>query len=424
MLGVFLNLDWLRATLNPPAPQASSEASPVPSRHPQPVDLPAATPSPTQPTPNQTPAPAPQMPPEEIVRPSKPPHGTEPQPVLPQDPTPEPGPVIDEPKAEPESPKPPEGTEVRPETPRVTIAHLAAGGPKIRVRYGQGEWADAAPKLPLSSGASLSVARGQADLWLSGGTLLRFDGEIQLSRVGNLTTIGIESRSIYADNIGLGEPLAFSVGDLSGAMQSGVAIASRDQSALELACVHGAATLCGESIAPGQQRRATARTVGAAKKFAGSRLTRDLPPRVVYREDFDTAPEGGLYGDGEKLDNGLLVRRGGGNYAAFRYNPTVTVQPGMVLRFRARTRAVTQLQLEVFLDKPHDTTCFNMRFRPAKDGEWQVFEIRLADFPDKQNPDAKMQPGQALRNFKLHIEGSDEALLEVDWVEYVRIQEG
>lgn len=423
MLAVFLNLDWIRSTVGSPAPQTAQENAPAPAPQPQPAPQPAPANNVNQPAPQPQPEPAPQLPPEEVETPKPSPE----QPALeqpkPEEPKPEPGPRVDEPKPEPEPPKPPEGTEAKPPEPKAVIARLASEGPKVRLRYGAGEWADAEAGAELRDGVALSVARGQCDLWLAGGALIRFDGEIALSTTDKLTTISIESKSVYADNLGLNAPLAFALGDLRGEMADGACVARRDQAALELACLHGQAALGGETVAPGNERRMTSRGVGAARKFAGSRLTRDLPTRVVYREDFDTPPPGGLYGEGEKLEAGHLVRRGAGNFAAFRYNPTVTVQPGMVLRFRARTKAVSQLQLEVFLDKPHDASCFNQRFKPAKDGEWQVFEIRLADFADKQDPAVKMQPGQLLRSFKLHIEGQPDALVEVDWVEYVRVQE-
>lgn len=423
LVAVFLNLDWIRSTVGSPAPQTAQENAPAP------LPKSPATPQPmqpdhgTQPAPQPKPEPLPELPPEEVEKPQPRPEQPAPEQPRPEEPKPEPGPRVDEPKPQPEAPKPPEGTEAKPPEPKAVIARLAAEGPKVRLRYGAGEWADAEPGAELRDGVALSVARGQCDLWLAGGALIRFDGEIALSAADKLTTIHLESKSVYADNLGLNSPLAFAMGDLRGEMADGACVARRDQAALELACLHGQATLGGESVSPGNERRMTARGVGAVRKFAGSRLTRELPARVAYRENFDSPPPGGLYGEGETLANGSLMRRGAGNFAAFRYNPTVTVQPGMVLRFRARTTAVSQLQLEVFLDKPYDTTCFNQRFKPAKDGQWQVFEIRLADFADKQDPAVKMQPGQLLRNFKLHIEGTPEALVEVDWVEYVRLQE-
>lgn len=423
MLAVFLNLDWFRATFTPVTPQTAQENSPGQTPRQGDRSKPAPSPETNQPTRQPESEPLPELPPEEVVRPE--PKPEQPAPESPEaiEPKPEPGPSVEEPMPEPAAPKPPEGTDVRPEVPKAVVAKLADSTSRVRVRYGAGDWTDATPELALNNGVSLSVPRGQAELWLSGGTLLRFDGEISLNRSDALTTVSIESKSVYADNLGLSEPLAFTVGELGGAMESGVAVARRDQAALELACVHGAATLGGEPVAPGNERRMSSRSVGAARKFAGSRLTRDLPARIVFREDFNTEPQGGLYGEGETIEAGSLTRRGAGNFAAFRYNPTVTVQPGMVLRFKARTRGVTQLQLEVFLDKPADNTCFNQRFKPAKDGEWQVFETRLADFPDKQDPKKKMSPGQLLRNFKLHIEGANDAIVEVDWVEYARIQE-
>jgi len=424
ILAVFLNLDWFRATFTP-APQQTAHGNQPETEPHKPADpQPSPVPDTNNPAPEPEPLPPIEPAPREIERPAPTPEQPTPKQPEPVEPKPAPGPTVDEPKpVAPDTPRNPDGTQVRPEPAKVQIGRIVAGAPKVRVRYGAGDWADAGADLVFNSGVRLSVARGQADLWLSGGTLLRFDGEIALTRDGDLTTIAIESKSIYADNLGLNEPLALSVGDLRGSASSAVIVAQRDQSALELACMHGVASLGGEAVAPGFERRATTRSMGTAKKFAGSRLTRDLPARVVYREEFDKAPEGGLYGEGETIEGGNLVRRGGGNFAAFRYNPTVTVQPGMMLRFRARTRAVSALQLEVFLDKPNDKNCFNQYFKPAKVNEWQVFEVRLADFADKQNPAVRMEAGQLLRNFKLHMEGTSDAMVEVDWVEYVRIQE-
>ncbi|MBE7491935.1 MAG: hypothetical protein HS108_09315 [Planctomycetes bacterium] len=429
VVAVLLNLERLQDTLRPSATAGGRDTAAEPAAAPR-TDTPARpaanqTDRP-QPQPGLAPEPEPQWPPKDTPGPAP---DSVPAPVpAPEQPIPpappQPAPVVREPEPAPQPPAPreKEPTQAQPEQPRIVLGRLGEGV-KARIRQPGGDWADATAGVELHDGTSLSVTRGHAEVWLAGGSLLRFDGEIRLARADKLTVVGVESRAVYADNIGLSEPLEFRAADLSGTLESGVAVATRDQHALELACLNGTATLGGQPVAPGQERRLTARGAGQPRVFAGSRLTRDLPPRVVYREDFDKAPEGGLYGDGETLRDGLLARRGAGNYAAFRYNPTVTVQPGMVLRFAARTRGVSQLQLEVFLDKPHDETCFNMRFRPVKDGQWQVYEIRLADFPDKQNPALKMQPGQLLRNFKLHLEGTPDALVEIDWVEYVRIQE-
>ncbi len=428
MLLVFLNLDWFRPAVNEGTPPILAANDKPPAQvAPRPASLPqnAVKPEGAENTPAQNDQPGPALPPPSHVREPRPtPEQQPPAPEPTKEPQPAPGPEVEQPKATPEvTPKQPKNTEPTAAPARAVVARLDANAGKVRVRYGTDDWADLAANTDILAGANLSVSRGTAEVWLSGGSLLRFDGDIVLNTQDKHLLVQLESKSVYADNLGTSETLAFSVGELVAALPSGVAIARRDQAALELTCLLGDCTLGEEAVSPGFERRLTARGLGNAKKASPNRLTRDLPARVVYREDFDRTPPGGLYGDGEEMKDGLLSRTGAGNYAAFRYDPTVTVLAGMVLRFRARTRAITQLQLEVFLDKPNEQRCFSQRLKPANEGEWQVFEIRLADFADKLNPSLKMTPGLLLRNFKLHLEGTAAASVEVDWVEYVRIQE-
>ncbi|MBK9975174.1 MAG: hypothetical protein IPP14_10420 [Planctomycetes bacterium] len=427
LLLVFLNLDWFRATVNEGSPPiVSANDNPAAPVAPRPGSLPQNTVKPdgAENTPAQNDQPGPAQPQQLVQEPKPAPEQKPPTPEPAKEPQPAPGPGVEQPKTPQEAaPTPPKGTESTPTPAKAVVARLDANAGKVRIRYGTDDWADLAANTDILAGANLSVSRGTAEVWLSGGSLLRFDGDIVLNTQDKHLLVQLESKSVYADNLGTSEALAFSVGELVAALPNGVAIARRDQAALELTCLLGDCTLGEEAVAPGFERRLTARGLGNAKKASPNRLTRDLPARVVYREDFDRTPPGGLYGDGEEMKDGLLSRTGAGNYAAFRYDPTVTVLAGMVLRFRARTRAITQLQLEVFLDKPNDQRCFSQRLKPAKEGEWQVFEIRLADFADKLNPALKMTPGQLLRNFKLHLEGTAAASVEIDWVEYVRIQE-
>lgn len=425
---VFLNLDWFGPAPADNGPQtvSANESKPVPQpsiREPrQRGSGNAITP---QARPANDPDPRPEMPspPQQVEKPQPEPQQP-PTPELPKEPERQPGPDVEQPvPPRHEAPRQPDGTQAQPPAAKAVIARLDGNAGRVRIRYGSGEWVELAANGEVNTGATVSVSRGTAELWLPGGSLLRFDGEITLTTQDKQLLVTLESKSVYADNLGTSEALAFAIGDLSATLPSGVAIARRDQAALELTCLLGECTLGGEPLAAGLERRLTARGLGSVKKAGQSRLTRDLPARVVYREDFDREPPGGLYGEGEQMKDGLLSRTGAGNYAAFRYNPTVTVLPGMVLRFRARTKAVTQMQLEVFLEKPDNQRCFNQILKPAKEGEWQVFEIRLADFADKQNPAVKMSPGNLLRNFKLHLEGTASATVEIDWVEYVRIQE-
>jgi hypothetical protein len=109
-------------------------------------------------------------------------------------------------------------------------------------------------------------------------------------------------------------------------------------------------------------------------------------------------------------------------YIAFRYNPTLKVLPGTVLRFRVRATDVSRLELELFtlvelrLLKRNDELMFKHTWAPGNN-EWQVIELRLEDIPQKDNAERKLTPGDLLRNFKLHFTGKK---LEIDWVEFVR----
>ena len=62
---------------------------------------------------------------------------------------------------------------------------------------------------------------------------------------------------------------------------------------------------------------------------------------------------------------------------------------------------------------------FKHTFSPEANGEWFELELHIEQIPDNEDPEAFPEPGDLLRNFKLHFVGDK---LEIDHVEFVRVQ--
>lgn len=383
-----------------PKPDNSAELAPAPE--PKQPDI--------QPEPTPEPTPEPKKPDDSVEQPQP-----ELEPKKPDD-------VVEDPQ-----PKEPEDTTPTPDNPaeRLLVATLLSVDAKVQVRYGKEAWRDWVSGESLYSGVHLSTGRAAIDLNLHGGGLARFDGEIGLTAEASGLKFDLVKDSIYIDNLGADNAVTVSADGHTAAMPDGVCFVIVDRNGVEAACLHGSLTLDGTTVEAGTYRKATARGVGDAKVFKGDGMLKNLPARVLLREDFEQAPPGGMYEEGERLEEGVAVCDRQPGHIAFRYNPTLTVLPGTVLRVRLRATDVNRLELELFtqpdlkLLKRNKEIMFKRIFRPDGD-DWQVFEFKLADITEKDNPDRKIEPGDLLRNFKLHFTGKK---LEIDWVEYVRVQE-
>ncbi|MCB9933371.1 MAG: hypothetical protein H6841_08115 [Planctomycetes bacterium] len=388
----------------PQLPANTPPAKPGNSEQPQPPEEPRRVPEPEpEPTPEK---------PDDVVEQPKPDDTVE---------QPKPDDTVEQPK--PTEPKQPEGTEVKPEEPRRALQISVLGEPKLRVKYEGSEWADYAGE-ELFAGVQLK-ARGNVDLRLAGGGLARFNGELQLLRDGDALGFTVLDDSLYVDNLETGHAVTVTGAGHLATMENGVGVFYLVRDDFEVGCIAGALSLADTNVEPGTSRRVGARGVGEAKKLKVDSFLKDIPPRVLLREDFDTPPPGGMYQEGERLVNGVAVQESQPGFIAFRYNPTLMVLPGTVLRMRFRTTDVSRLELELFTDseitplKRNEQRMFKHTWKPEKNGEWTELELRVEEIPERDDPASFPTYGTLLRNFKLHFTGKR---LEIDWVEFVRVQ--
>ncbi|MCA8936136.1 MAG: hypothetical protein KDB68_08005 [Planctomycetes bacterium] len=411
------------ATSNTPAPENNQPAideQPAPEPEPEPAPEPKPEPKPTpetQPDDQIEEKPTPETPEQPQPKP-------EPQPVEPDD-------VVEEPAPKPApevEPSKPESTEVKPESTGAVVLATRLGDAKFEVRYGQQDWEDFTDQ-ELREGISLKAGRDAVDLQLNGGGRARFNGEVVLTTEGSLTCFILADDSLYVDNLNTGEGVLVLGKGHTAAMGDGAGVFYATHLALEVVCLGGNVTLDDENVMPGFSRRANKRGVGDAKPFQGDRFLKGIPERSLIREDFDAPPAGGMYQDGERLENGVAIMDQEPRYLAFNFEPEAAVLPGMVLRFRYRTTDITKLELELFetgeikLLKRTQPRLFKHIWMADKTGEWQTLELRVEEIANRDDQENFPTHGDLLRNFKLHYQGGEKAKLEIDWVEFVRTQD-
>lgn len=428
VIALVLGLNWqwfvsTRPTVQPETAERSN--TPAPAKAPvfdatdiRPEPQPPANTPPAKPDNTEQPAPQPPEEPRRVPDPEPEPTPEKPDDVVEQ---PKPDDTVEQPK--PIEPKQPEGTEVKPEEPRRALQLNVLGEPKLRVKYEGGEWADFAGE-ELFEGVQL-MARGNVDLHLAGGGLARFNGELQLQRDGDALGFTVLDDSLYVDNLETGQAVTVEGAGHPATMDNGIGVFYLVRDDFEVGCIAGALSLVDVKVEPGTTRRASARGVGDAKKLKADSFLKGIPARVLLREDFDTPPPGGMYQEGERLVNGVVVQENQPGFIAFRYNPTLMVLPGTVLRMRFRTTDVSRLELELFTDseitplKRNEQRMFKHTWKPEKNGEWTELELRVEEIPERDDPANFPTYGTLLRNFKLHFTGKK---LEIDWVEFVRVQ--
>ncbi|MCA8917042.1 MAG: hypothetical protein KDB90_16755 [Planctomycetes bacterium] len=443
-LVIGLNVEWFFPHPEPVGQPGTAEASDTPAGNtpaleprapdmrpePQPKPEGNTAPEPDQPEPGPAqpddPKPEPKKPDDVVDQPTpEKPEPKDPQPVQPE--PKQPDDTVEKP--EPVKPTEPDGTEVKPPQPK-TGAVLASviAEPKLRIRYEGEAWHDYAGE-ELHDGVRLSAGRDAVSLTLADGGLAYFDGEVRLSLDGEVLCFSISTDNLYIDNLDTAREVKVVAERFSAGMSDAVAAFFLERSEFEVAALVGSASLGGETIEAGNSRRASSRGIGNEKAFKGDRFLKDVPERILLREDFDQPPPGGMYGDGERLEDGVAVMDKAPRYIAFRYNPTLTVLPGMVVRIRYRTTDVNKLELELFtlaelkLLKKNKETLYKRVFSPARNGEWQEIEFRVDKIADNDDPNHFPSHGELFRNFKLHFSGGDKAKLEIDTVEFVRVQD-
>lgn len=418
-------------TNQPATPPASN--TPAPESNQPVIDnvQPAPEPEP-EPEPEPKPEPTPENQPDDQVEEQTPetPEQPEPQPK-PEPPPVKPDDVVEEPDPKPApevEPKEPESTEVKPEKPTGVVLATRLGDAKFEFRYGEQDWQDYTDQ-ELCEGISLKAGRDAVDLQLGGGGLARFNGEVVLTTEGMLTCFILADDSLYVDNLNTNEGLLVLGKGHTAAMDDGAGVFYATHLALEAVCLGGNVTLDDEVVPVGFSKRANKRGVGDAKQFQGDRFLKDLPERTLVREDFDSPPAGGMYEDGERLEDGIAIMDQAPRYLAFNFEPEATVLPGMLLRFRYRVTDITKLELELFetaeitLLKRTQPRMFKHIWMPDKTSEWRTLELRVEEIANRDDAENFPAHGDLLRNFKLHYQGGEKAKLEIDWVEFVRTQD-
>lgn len=150
-----------------------------------------------------------------------------------------------------------------------------------------------------------------------------------------------------------------------------------------------------------------------------AKLLKGVPARAILREDFDKEPAGSLYGG--SLKDGKAVSQGGNDSVAFKFEPRHVLLPGEVIRVHFRASKAKTLLIQMFNEQKNDN--FGYEVSSWKNGEWQTFEFKPSAMLDRESGKVRPQAGTEFVNFQFRIEGPQEALLEIDWIEIVRIEE-
>lgn len=390
------------------APHATPRVEPHPEPRPE---VPANTPPSNEPAPEQ---PKPEEKPE--LPPAKPDEVKKPEEIPPEKQT--------------ETPKQPEGTEVKkppvepkpeekPAEPRLpaVVATVKESSRRnaLKIRYAEAEvWRVAETGEDLREGVQLS-ASGHADVQLSGGALLRFNGEITLG-----AAIELKSEDLYVDNLDCAE-LQLKCGELS-ALMNGIALFSASRGSLGIACVQGSVSTHDGSVSAGKTASLTARglskpqptnTETLARKHA---MLRNLPQRVLVREEFDAASKERL--DKGELADGVAVANAKEAGVSIYFANTFKVRPGDVVRFRYRiSRAIEEMVLQFGVEGEGN---YRLMLTPTKVGEWQEVEVALTDLVRTVDKTSKIEVGSNMKFFQLWAVAPQAVKLEVDWFEISR----
>ncbi|MBX3459816.1 MAG: hypothetical protein KF696_07610 [Planctomycetes bacterium] len=353
--------------------------------------------------------PPPQFPPGVTDPPGSFPDPAEPPPVIP-DPAPRRDDVEQPPQPAPERP----ATEARK---AVVVARDFRASRKdgLRVtRAGAFERLKAEPGFEFHANDRLAVS-GWAELTLSGGALLRLDGEATLREAEGALGVELHSGACYADT----ESLEISTGEV--ALQlSGVAVIEARLRELDLHLLSGKATSGGHELFAGVRSRlgkdGFKRTRGTSwDEVRGEyRFVHDTPRRVLAREDFEDSP-GTLWGG--EVKEGVLAGPGEPERGiAFHLRQPVTASAGTVVRFRLRIKQGSDLVIQLGADENHRRV-----LKGVRGGQWQEIEIPLAEFMRTLDRTQPMPMGVQVRRFQIHGEDGDPEHIEIDWVEFTRL---
>ncbi len=387
------------------APRKESEPAP---RSDAPKNTPASNAAdPVEPKPEEKPETAPK--PDEVKKPEIKP---EEKPVQPEQPRQPEGTEV----KKPDQPKPEEKPVIPPKVPAVvaTVKELPRKN-ALKLRYAETEqWRYAETGEELREGALLS-ASGQADVQLSGGALLRFNGEISLG-----AEVALISEDLYVDNLDCAE-LKLSGGG-SSASVNGVALFSTSRGSLSIACVQGSVSTSDGAVGAGKSATLTAKGLSKAqptnletlaRKHAMLRIT---PQRVLLREDFEAASKDRL--DEGEIVSGIATAESKQAGVSIYFPGTFKLRAGDVVRFRYRvSRACEEFILQFGAEGQGN---YRAKLLPAKLGEWVEAEFTLTELVRTLDKETKIEVGIPLKFLQLWATGPQSIKLELDWFEIVR----
>ncbi len=286
---------------------------------------------------------------------------------------------------------------------------------RAKIRYSDSEtWRELAQGEKLFVGAQLQTS-DMIDFSI-GAASLRFDGEITLEE----NSIELRENSLYADNLALKQTITITAGELRAEL-SGVAVFGISSSGLRIDVLHGEVQTSDGIVL--ENTGATLGKRGLSKRQTGraapAKLLKRIPARAILREDFEKEPAGGLYGG--VLKPGFAISKGGNDSVAFKFEPRHVLLPGEVIRVHFRVSKANTLLIQMFDEAKNDN--FGHEISSWKNGEWQTLEFKPSAMLDRESSKVRPQVGTEFVNFQFRIEGAPEALLEIDWIEIVRIEE-
>lgn len=290
---------------------------------------------------------------------------------------------------------------------------------RLKVRYGAGEWRDAAAGEELKADVELSC---NAPVYLSmgGGAIFRFEGNLILGGEPLDCTVELLDDYLYIDTLSTGLKLTVTCHDLTAETSDAVVLFKESSSALEIACIYGEVKAGGKTLVGGKVAKLKKRGLSKPAPFRGDRILKALPERVILREDFTEDPGDKLYKGTHDSENGLAVNRTGLRIS-LEHIPSLKVLPDMVLRFRLKARSVKLLEMTIGVEGYEKS--FELVTPIRADDKWKVFEFRLSKAQNKANRSQGIEPGMLLTKISFFADpprGPNQDRIEIDWIEYVR----
>jgi hypothetical protein len=332
--------------------------------------------------------------------------------------------------AQPDEPKQPEGTEVKkpdvpkpeekpvvpPKTPAViAVVKELPRKNALKLRYAETEqWRYAETGEELREGALLT-ASGHADVQLSSGTLLRFNGEIALG-----AEITLVSEDLYVDSLDCAE-LKLSATGLAASV-NGIGMFSVTRGSLSIACVQGSVGTSDGAINAGKTATLTAKGMSKLQPVNMDTLSRkhtllrNLPQRSLLREDFEDASKDRL--DKGEIAGGVATAEGKGAGVSIYFPAQIKLRAGDVVRFRYRvSRACEEFILQLGVEGQGN---YRVKLPMAKVGEWVEAEFTLAELVRTLDKETKIEIGAPLKFLQLWATSPQNIKLELDWFEILR----